>query len=389
LKVIDVTEFFSERGGGVRTHLEVKGRALRDRGHRHLVIAPGPKREPMPEGVLRVGGPSLPYDPSYHLLLRADRVLKAIRAEQPDVLEVHSPYLAAAAALLASRRHFAIRTFFWHADFIDTYLRPVLEQHLPSAIASGVLSPVWVLVRELASRCDGTMVASSQQFAKLRRMNVPRLHKVPFGVDKSVFRPDAADARTRQEFLGEASSESVLFVAAGRFSYEKRFDVVIDAFRRLQSGRKAVLLLLGDGPERSSLEARAAGLDVRFLGFEKDRGKLAAIFASSDAFLHGCPYETFGLTVAEARSCGLPVVVPDEGASGEGIDLACGEVYRSGSSEACAAAAARLLSGDGAALRSRARAASAAVFSVEQHLERLLEVYAQLLDDRRRRDRVA
>src|SRR3990172_3800705 len=155
LKVIDVTEFFSERGGGVRTHLEVKGRALRDRGHRHLVIAPGPKREPMPEGVLRVGGPSLPYDPSYHLLLRADRVLKAIRAEQPDVLEVHSPYLAAAAALLASRRHFAIRTFFWHADFIDTYLRPVLEQHLPSAIASGVLSPVWVLVRELASRCDG------------------------------------------------------------------------------------------------------------------------------------------------------------------------------------------------------------------------------------------
>jgi alpha-1,6-mannosyltransferase len=63
LKVIDVTEFFSERGGGVRTHLEMKGRALRLRGHRQLVIAPGPGREPVP-GVLRVGGPSFPYDPS-------------------------------------------------------------------------------------------------------------------------------------------------------------------------------------------------------------------------------------------------------------------------------------------------------------------------------------
>ncbi len=389
MKVIDVTEFFSERGGGVRTHLEVKGRVLRDRGHRHLVIAPGPGREPMPEGVLRVGGPSLPYDPSYHLLLRADRVLNSIRAEQPDVLEVHSPYLAAAAALLASRRHFAVRTFFWHADFIDTYLRPVLEQHLPSAVASGALSPAWVLVRELASRCDGTMVASSQQFAKLQRMNVPRLHKVPFGVDRSIFRPEAADALTRQELLGEAPSGAVLLVAAGRFSYEKRFDVVIDAFRRLQSRMKAVLLLLGDGPERSSLEARAAGLDVRFLGFEKDRGRLAAIFASSDAFLHGCPYETFGLTVAEARSCGLPVVVPDEGAAAEGIDLACGEVYRSVSPEACAAAAHRLLSRGRAALRAHARAAASDVLSVEQHFDALLEIYARLLEGRRRCDRVA
>ena len=182
---------------------------------------------------------------------------------------------------------------------------------------------------------------------------------------------------------------ATLLVAAGRLSYEKRFDVVIDAFRRLRSGSKAVLLLLGDGPERRRLQARAAGSTYAFSGFERDRRRLAAILASSDVFLHGCPYETFGLTVAEARSCGLPVVVPDRGAAVEGIDLACGEVYRRGVPEACAAAADRFLSRDGAALRARARASAAAVLSVEQHLDVLLDVYAQLLGDSRRRRRDA
>ncbi|HTP27898.1 MAG TPA: glycosyltransferase [Anaeromyxobacteraceae bacterium] len=382
MKIIDLTEFFSERGGGVRTHLELKGRVLRNRGHRHLVIAPGPQRGPPVEGLMRIGGPRFPYDSSYHLFLRIDRVLKAIESEQPDILEVHSPYLAMASALLASRKCFAVRTFCWHADFVDTYLRPVLEKHLSSAVASGVLRPAWALVRELTSRCDGTIVASAQQLAKLRHRNVPHLHRIPFGVDKTTFRPEAADARVRKKFLGEASNSTLLVVAAGRFSYEKRFDVVIDAFRRLRGKRRAVLLLLGDGPERVRLESRASRLDVHFLGFEKDRSRLASIFASSDVFLHGCPYETCGLTIAEARSCGVPVVVPDQGAASEEIDLACAEIYRSGCPEACAAATERLLSRDGRALRARARTGAAAVFSVEQHFDALLDVYQRLLDDK-------
>jgi alpha-1,6-mannosyltransferase len=315
-------------------------------------------------------------------------VLTAIRSERPDVVEVHSPYLAMASALLAPRRHFTVRTFLWHADFIDTYLRPVLERHVPSRVASGLLSPAWAVVREFTSRCDGTIVASEQQFAKLRRAGVPRLHRIPFGVDRAAFHPGAASAGARPGIPG-ASRRAVTLVAAGRLSLEKRFDVVIDAFRRLRGEMEAVLLLLGDGPERPALEARAADLDVRFLGFERDRRRLAALLASADLFLHGCPHETFGLAVAEARACGVPVVVPDQGAAAEGVDPSCGAVYRSGDPEACAAAARRLLAGDRAALRARARAAGAEVFSVEQHFDALLALYARLLDERRRRQPVA
>src|SRR5678809_1462989 len=45
VKILDVTEFYSERGGGVRSHLSLKGHVLCQWGHDHLVVAPGPENE--------------------------------------------------------------------------------------------------------------------------------------------------------------------------------------------------------------------------------------------------------------------------------------------------------------------------------------------------------
>src|SRR5262249_24509543 len=82
-----------------------------------------------------------------------------------------------------------------------------------------------------------------------------------------------------------------------------RTEVIIEAFRKLRARRDAVLLIYGDGPERARLEASARDLpDVIFLGFERDREKLARALASSDALVHAGPFETFGLVVAEAAA---------------------------------------------------------------------------------------
>ena len=43
--------------------------------------------------MVRIAGPALPYDRTYHLLGRFDKIRARVRAERPDVLEAHSPYL--------------------------------------------------------------------------------------------------------------------------------------------------------------------------------------------------------------------------------------------------------------------------------------------------------
>ncbi len=71
----------------------------------------------------------------------------------------------------------------------------------------------------------------------------------------------------------------------------------------------AVLVMVGDGPRRTALQRRAAGLPVTFTGFLPDRRALAAVLASADVVLAPGPVETFGLAGLEALACGTPVVV--------------------------------------------------------------------------------
>jgi alpha-1,6-mannosyltransferase len=379
LKIVDVTEFYSERGGGVRSHLTTRGHFLCQLGNDHIVIAPGPKdvetvlyASTAPQGqsrLIRMAGLALPYDRTYHLLARFDKIRERVRAERPDVLEAHSPYLGAAAVVAAGRSSSQVRTAFWHADHVGTYLEPWM----------GALSrPVFQAVRVLLAPFDATFVAGAAQARKLRAVGIRNVEHVPFGVDVQTFHPGARSETVRRSLLGEGHAGATLLVGVGRFAFEKRWDVVLDAFERVRARREAVLVLFGDGPGRAKLE-RLAPPGVRFLGFETDRAKLAASLASADVLVHGCPRETFGLVVSEAVACGLPVVVPNAGGAAESADRSCGEVYPSLDAEACAAAILRLLARDPVELRALALEAATRVPTATEHFARVLAVYDDLL----------
>ncbi|WP_394839539.1 glycosyltransferase [Pendulispora rubella] len=401
MKVVDVTEFYSIRGGGVRSHLSEKGHISCQLGHDHWVVAPGEKttlqvveKDENATGQSRlqyVGGPALPYDPTYHLLWRVDAVHRLVRQERPDVLEIHSPYVAAGSSLSLPRKYFGIRTFVWHADFIDTYLRGALTRRLSPSTVDVVVEPLWAWVRTIANGCDATFAASRWQAEKLTAHGVRGVTYLPFGVDKGRFTPGARNEAVKAEILGpRAGAGGPLLVAIGRFAVEKRWDVVLDAFTALREERRrkglpaATLAVFGDGPERAAMQAQVAGHDdVLFFGFVKDRNRLASVLASADLLIHGCPYETFGLGIAEAVSCGLPIVVPDEGGAAEQALPGASEIYPTGDATACMQATQRLLGRDRTEVLAYARRAADLVPSVEDHFKHLFSMYEDLSKRRR------
>jgi glycosyltransferase involved in cell wall biosynthesis len=154
---------------------------------------------------------------------------------------------------------------------------------------------------------------------------VTRTSVLSLGVDTRVFSPDRRDPAYRAE-LG-LTGAGPLLAYAGRIDNEKRADRLVEMFRRLPPALDAGLVMIGDGKLRAPLaaQAQAAGLNIAFPGFEKDRTELARALASSDIYVSAMADETFGVSVLEAQASGLPIVgvasgaMPDRVPAGTGL----------------------------------------------------------------------
>ena len=108
-------------------------------------------------------------------------------------------------------------------------------------------------------------------------------------------------------------NEKVL-IHISNFRSVKRPTDVVDIFMRVQKKIPAVLLMVGDGPERSNAEwtARNGGVEqkVHFLGKQDNIEELLGI---SDLLLLPSETESFGLVALEAMACEVPVVASNVG----------------------------------------------------------------------------
>jgi glycosyltransferase involved in cell wall biosynthesis len=109
-----------------------------------------------------------------------------------------------------------------------------------------------------------------------------------------------------------ASGSVPVVLAAGRLIAQKDFATLIDAFAKLRQGRRARLLILGEGELRAPLMAQAARLgvaeDVALPGFEPN--PFAAMRAAS-VFVLSSRFEGLPGVLIQAMACGARVVSTD------------------------------------------------------------------------------
>jgi glycosyltransferase involved in cell wall biosynthesis len=119
-----------------------------------------------------------------------------------------------------------------------------------------------------------------------------------------------------------------LFV--GRLSEEKGLAVLLDAY--LQHGLTIPLQVVGDGPLRSMLEAKAASLPhVTFLGRQDAQAVARLMQQAKFLVFPSIWYEGFPLTIVEAFANQLPVIAPNLGSMSEIIgDRVTGLHFESG-----------------------------------------------------------
>jgi glycosyltransferase involved in cell wall biosynthesis len=208
-----------------------------------------------------------------------------------------------------------------------------------------------------ASRVD-RFIANSAHVAERIRRYYNRVATIVYPpVDTVFFHP--ADATPSQHFL----------IVSALVPY-KRIDLAIEACARVG----ATLRIVGDGPERRRLEARAAG-DVTFLGRVSDEAVRDEYRRALAVLLPG--EEDFGIAPVEAQACGRPVVALARGGALETVvDGETGVLFEAPDVNALAAALDR-------AARTRFDspriAEGAQRFSHDRHIDSLRQVIGDTL----------
>ena len=380
----DLTQSWSDVGGGVRTYLRHKRRHILDSTpHRHLLIVPGPHDGVEVEESGRaitayVASPRVPGSPHYRLMLR-NRTVKALLAEhQPHLIECQDAYNLPWAAIGHAWRHPTVALVAAYCtDFPTVYVDRPFSKWLGGPDGGAASRLCYGYCGRLYRRFDAVYAMSENGgAAKLRSLGVPNVDVVPLGVELGQFSPAKRDPRLRHSLgIGEGQP---LLIYAGRLDAEKRPQVVVEAFRRLPASLGATLLLLGDGPFREQFTGR--GNERIFApGYCRDRSDLAAWLASADLYVSAMADETFGISIIEAQASGLPVVGVAAGAMVDRVPHGLGLVGEVDDSAVMASNIMAVLGGDLAAMGERARA-HALQFSWDQSMELLFgRVYRNAL----------
>lgn len=189
--------------------------------------------------------------------------------------------------------------------------------YMPDEAAAGR----WI--RWAARHCDRLIAVSRPIADRLVELSGGR-HVVlaPNGVDTDRFKPGAS----REELKRRLGVNGPLILSAGNLIELKGHDLAVEAAARLPG---ATLIVAGDGPQRSRLEALAARLHstdrVRFLG-SVPQDTLIECYRAADVLVLASRSEGSPNVVLEALACGTPVVstapsaVP-EGPAGEDVAL--------------------------------------------------------------------
>ncbi len=356
LCILDVTKYYGDTTGGVRTYLDQKSAWVSRHPPYRQVLAVPAERSSVHEGAgvrrYELAGPRIPTQAPYRFLHSAAALRRIVLRERPDLIEVGSPFLVPWIVREATRGLDVPLAWFFHGNV------PRLISRRPDRLGRvrGVRHrAAWSYVRAVSRLMRATFAASDFVAAELEREGVGNVVRVRLGVDLERFNPVRRVARESvRATRGLPSGPLALF--AGRLAREKHIDVLIQAWQAVERATGAALAIVGDGPSAQWLRRLPGAGRVHWIPFERDRDALADLLAAADLYIAPGPAETFGLAALEALASGTPVLSVASGGVPELVRRSgAGAIYPVGDAAALATEATVLLGQDLALLGRQGR----------------------------------
>lgn len=282
--------------GVVATEL---GKALADKGHQiHFISYAMPMRLSGYSGNVfyhEVEMASYPlFDFPLYTPALASKIVEVAQFEKLDVVHAHYAIPHATSAYLAKQ-------------ILKNHLKIVTTLHGTDITLVG-LEPSFLPVMKFSiEQSDGVTAVS--RFLREKTMT-------NYGIEKDIrVIPNFVDIEKYKRIACEDICEQFapkgerVLIHISNFRAVKRVHDVVKIFDQVRKKIPSKLILVGDGPDRSSCEllVRELGIHehVKFLGKQQE---LVPILSAADLFLMPSQSESFGLSALEAMACEVPVI---------------------------------------------------------------------------------
>ncbi|MEO1085885.1 MAG: glycosyltransferase [Acidobacteriota bacterium] len=309
MKILYLSDVFFPRVNGVSTSIATFMTELRKLGHTVHLVAPSYGDEPPEDGLTRVRGWTVPFDPEDRFMgLRA--VMRAAEGllddHDFDLIHIQTPFVAHRAGVRLAKR-----TGLPLVETYHTYFQEYLFHYVPFAPRALMRGLARTFSRSQCNRVDAVVVPSRAMEQALRDYGVTnRMERIPTGLRPEDFEHGDGAAFRRKHGIDPGRPT---LVHIGRVAFEKNIDFLLRVLKRVSAEVPKVLLVIaGEGPALPSLhkQTRELGLDdrVKFVGYLDRGGELMDCYRAADAFIFASRTETQGLVLLESMALEVPVV---------------------------------------------------------------------------------
>jgi len=290
------------------------------------------------------------------------KIFKKYIAEngKPDIIHAHNLFWA---GVLADKLNKKFQIPF------------VITEHNSTFLTRGLSPNQQKIARQIYPAASKVIAVSKRLRTAIQKI-VPQLEIdiIPNIVDTDFFKPDKWKVN---------DTEQIKFLAIGNLNKNKGHELLLDAFSKvLKINKHATLVICGEGEEKKKLNkkihALSLGNNIELTG-HLNKWEILKKLQESDCLVHTSYYETFGVVLIEAISCGIPFITTKSGGPEDIYEDKIGYLIETGNIQSLANAMIKFIHEKNMFSKFELRSIALNKYGRKPIYEKLISIYSKMI----------